>query len=418
MDYSFFFDETFHDRKITISPKGTINTMSENKNDSYIGIFWGCEKYRLPVATEKLAAVEKKYIERFGLTDQQEFKSTNISRKHFKNGVRSFVPNTLDFYNDFFSAMTEIGPILHINVLSKMEYFVRTIFPFVSYQYPGVIDKVFYYTMAKFMVNYHTPELVKAMYSAAESGNGEIFKKELLHHIRSVIKADRGIIRKEKELALYRQFMDVLRNYRFYEKIEFKYDFIYEQNFSGLMQLLEEKNIPSKKVFLTIDQEEETAKAANRYRFKRIEQKVSDESIAVRIADHLCGFVGRMMYALTNDSEFKEDVISSVEDIGKGENFSKKHLLGSEWFNLKEKHFELYQLLYKVFIEQQLGCYWATMTSSYADQTTMFYALLRYFSSYKTYDDYQKVSAEVHAERYNSACCYELSQYYRQLEQH
>ena len=101
MDYSLFFDETFHDRKITINPKGIINTMTDNKNDAYIGLFWGCEKYRLPGAVEKLEAVENKYINRFGLI-QIEFKSTNISRKHFNNGVRSFVPNTFDFYYDFF----------------------------------------------------------------------------------------------------------------------------------------------------------------------------------------------------------------------------------------------------------------------------------------------------------------------------
>ena len=61
MDYSLFFDETFHDRKITINPKGIINTMTDNKNDAYIGLFWGCEKYRLPGAVEKLEAVENKY---------------------------------------------------------------------------------------------------------------------------------------------------------------------------------------------------------------------------------------------------------------------------------------------------------------------------------------------------------------------
>ena len=303
MDYSLFFDETFHDRKITINPKGIINTMTDNKNDAYIGLFWGCEKYRLSGVIEKLVAVENKYINRFGLS-QTEFKSTNISRKHFNNGVKTFVPNTFDFYYDFFNVMVEIKPILHINMLSKMEYFVRTVFPYVSLQCPGISPKVFYYTMAKFMVNYHTPELVKAICLAAETGNGQIFKKELMHHIHLVIKADSKVDRKERELILYHQLEKVLAQYQFLERIEFKYDFIYEQNFSGLMNLLYEKNIPSKKVFLTIDREKKTAQAARKYKFKRIEEKNSDESIEIRTADHLCGFVGRMIYALTNDLEF------------------------------------------------------------------------------------------------------------------
>ena len=34
MHYTFYFDETFHDRKITVKPSGVINTFTENKNDS------------------------------------------------------------------------------------------------------------------------------------------------------------------------------------------------------------------------------------------------------------------------------------------------------------------------------------------------------------------------------------------------
>lgn len=310
--------------------------------------------------------------------------------------------------------MVEIKPILHINMLSKMEYFVRTVFPYVSLQCPEISTKVFYYTMAKFMVNYHTPELIKAMCLTAETGNCQIFKNELIHHITLVIKADSKVDRKERELNLYHQLIEVIARYQFLQRIEFKYDFIYEQNFSGLMELLNEKNIPSKKVFLTIDREEKTTQAAQKYRFKRVEQKNSDESIEIRTSDHLCGFVGRMIYALTNDAEFKEDAIPTVKDIGNGENFSKKHLLGNGWFNLNEKHFELYRLLYKFFIEQQCNYYWATMTWSYADQASMFYSLLQYINSYDTFEQYHQISNEMHAEYYNSICCQELERHYQQ----
>ena len=41
--YHFYFDESFHDRKIVIDEE-KINTLyDENDSDSYIGFFWGAE---------------------------------------------------------------------------------------------------------------------------------------------------------------------------------------------------------------------------------------------------------------------------------------------------------------------------------------------------------------------------------------
>lgn len=47
MDYVFYFDETYHDRKIAFTSNGDINTLQEDKSDSYIGVFWGCKQSQL-----------------------------------------------------------------------------------------------------------------------------------------------------------------------------------------------------------------------------------------------------------------------------------------------------------------------------------------------------------------------------------
>ena len=126
--------------------------------------------------------------------------------------------------------------------------------------------------------------------------------------------------------------------------------------------------------------------------------------------------VGTFSRTFMQSSQFKEDAILTVDDIGKGANFTKKHLLGNEWFNLKDNQFELYKLLYKVFIEQQCKYYWATMTWSYGDQASMFYSLLRYFNSYESFEQYRRVNNEMHSENYNFACCQDLERHYQQLE--
>ncbi len=40
-NYIFYFDEAYHDRKISISEKGILNTQVPNALDNYVGVFWG-----------------------------------------------------------------------------------------------------------------------------------------------------------------------------------------------------------------------------------------------------------------------------------------------------------------------------------------------------------------------------------------
>lgn len=52
-DYDFFFDESFHDRKITAK-----QFARENFLDYYIGLFWGTRKSNIPAVTESLEKIE------------------------------------------------------------------------------------------------------------------------------------------------------------------------------------------------------------------------------------------------------------------------------------------------------------------------------------------------------------------------
>ena len=54
MEYTFFFDEAFHDRIIRLNKTGVLNTMVDNALDSYIGVFWGCNSKDLPFITSNI----------------------------------------------------------------------------------------------------------------------------------------------------------------------------------------------------------------------------------------------------------------------------------------------------------------------------------------------------------------------------
>lgn len=214
MNYNFYFDETFHDRKITVDSAGMLNTFTEDRNDSYIGVFWGYEDGKDLSVSSHLYALEQKYIERFGLS--KEFKSTVIGRKNFNFGIRSFNKNAFDFYNDFFGMLESIEPIIHVNVVSKVEWLVRNIFDMRKITLmPYVIANSFYYSITKFIIFYHSPQLLQALYDAAESGNGKVFQEELLNHLEEVIMALKGIERKEREVPALIQLHMIVSLYDF-----------------------------------------------------------------------------------------------------------------------------------------------------------------------------------------------------------
>ena len=88
MHYNFYFDETFHDRKIVINENGTINTLLQNSDDSYIGVFIGFDNRNKSLFLKQFSQLESKYKTIFGITG--EFKSISIKRNNFINGIKSF----------------------------------------------------------------------------------------------------------------------------------------------------------------------------------------------------------------------------------------------------------------------------------------------------------------------------------------
>ena len=408
MKYNFYFDETYHDRKITVSSSGVANIFLDDKNDNYIGVFWGIQRKQNDEVFAQFRELEKKYIERFAL--DSEFKSTTIAKRNFEYGIQSFNRDAMAFYTDFFELLKKVFPVIHVNTVSKAELLTRMIYTPAMEQVRYVKENSFFYSLTKFLVIYHSPKLLKAIYCAAETGDYKLFQTELLNHIQKVISEIEGIKRKEREVPALRQLYMILSDMDYIGPVQTKYDFIYFQLFAGLSNLLQEKKIWLKNVNLIIDKEEKTYHMAQKYAFKQVTQVNSSDSVGVRVADHLCGFIGRMMYALSNDSTIKEDRVEDIDLIGKND-LTTKRLLGKRWFELKKQHFDLYCLAHEVMVVQQQA-YWATMTWSYNDQVIVFYTLLKYVASYQSYDEYNKRSAEEHAEYFNGACCDELQRHY------
>lgn len=410
MNYVFYFDETFHDKRITIKPNGTINALLEDKNNCYVGAFWGCKQEKLREVIESLTELEKEYKKAFTLSDTQEFKSTTFSPKDFKYGISSFSQLTLRYYEDLFQLLLKVNPIIQINIVSKIEWMLRSMFIHAKLP-PYIITNAFFYSLTKFFIVYQPKEIFAQMAAVCDMESAEQFRLHLIQTIDKVVETTLHIQRKQEEIKALSDLSTILKDTIFETAFESKFDFIYLPNFEGLSNLLNEKNINLKNTKIVIDREEETFKAAQEYQFGKVKQADSKNSIQIRLADHLCGFVGRMIKALSDDLLQREEHITNINHINQ-EALVDKRLLSQRWFDFDERRFSLYQLIYQVLV---VNCeaYWATMTISYSDQATSFYSLLRYINSYKDYKQFKAVELSDHIECFNTCCLEEMNRAYK-----
>ena len=412
MEYVFYFDESFHDRKISIKENGTINTLQENDIDNYIGVFWGCEQKQLRENIGRLQAFESKYRKILTLPDGKEFKSDIITPKNYSYGIHSFNPMTMRFYMDFFSMLDEMKPIIQINAISKMEWGLRVIFKSGKSNF-AVNWNAFFYSLTKYFITYKPVDIIKLMYQVEDQESLLDFQRCLVQGLRKISEAEQGITRKEREAPAFFEIAKIIESMELNSVFSRKIDFTYIPNFQGLCNLLNEKNIDKRRIKLMIDKEQRTFEAAEKYSFKKVVQRDSANVIQIRLSDFISGFFGRMIRGLMNDLEASEKQITDSTNIDKSALVDKR-LLSIDWFVLDEQQFELYQMIYHVMI---LNCsyYWTTMTTSYCDEVCCFYSLIRYISSYANYLEFSEISPKMHSERYNSCCIDELESHYRNM---
>lgn len=120
--------------------------MREDALDNYIGIFWGCPTSDLKSNRKLIQKFENRQKVRYGLTEEQEFKSTVIAKKNFKYGIRSFNKVTMTFYEELFELLDILNPVIQVNMVSKMELYLRLAFKGLRYLGQGqLLEKSFFY---------------------------------------------------------------------------------------------------------------------------------------------------------------------------------------------------------------------------------------------------------------------------------
>lgn len=410
-NYTFFFDESFHDKKIGLSDDGEFNFLKDASFDTYIGAFWGVRTKKLSNVHSTIEAFENIQKQRFGLDDDHELKTTTISKKNFEHGFRSFNRNSYCFYSDLFDLIHNIMPVMQITMISKMELYVRHFFQNTGVDLSFVDQKLFYYSITKFIIVYGTEQLRHDLLTVKSKSDMDHFIELMISELQIIIRKMEIIPRKDREVESFRQLILILENAdNATGVIEKQYPFEYKCSFDGLCRLLDEKHINITTTEVIIDEEINTLKASQLFVFEKTKTLKSHQSIELRLSDWIAGFVGRMIVALNTDEGLTEHY-ESINELDEKDVVS-KHLLSCEWFDINEDAFNLYQKAYQVFILDHQDEYWACMTGSYFDSTILFYSLLRYFGSYSDYSSYKKISSDMHSEYFNSCACVDLSQAY------
>lgn len=117
------------------------------------------------------------------------------------------------FYKELFELIDILNPIIQINMVSKMELYLRLAFKGFRYLGQGeLFEKSFFYTLTKFMITYHNEELLKALYSVNNYISMMEFKQLLQYNFECIIKEIKGIERKQQELVAYQNILDVLNH--------------------------------------------------------------------------------------------------------------------------------------------------------------------------------------------------------------
>lgn len=407
--YIFYFDETYHDKAITLE-NNRLNILADNLLDDYIGFFWGTRENNIDNISTKLRAFEEKQVSLFGLDDKKELKSRRFNNNQFKAGIHSFSSVMLGFYTDLFNLCSNEKMIFQLNVVSKMEILTRRLFPernwFVQ---NGFIYDSFIYSFSKLLVYYNHTDLIVELCNlqqAPEENRIRIIKET----ISKVIEAGKDVSRKEREVRIFRELLQILNHPGLTVAPANHQKWVYFINYDGLCNLLKEISINPRRVSLYIDDESNTIDAAQEYAFEHVEGLSSTENICIRLSDWLAGFVGKMIWGISHDPQIIEEKVRDINRI-KTENFSRRRLLSSKWFVLSEAKFACYKAAAACYVRRQPHR-WTLLHCSYADHIIQFFTLLRYIDQYE-YEDYLSISTDVHREKYTKMCLLELEAYYK-----
>lgn len=373
-----FYDESNHSRKLT----------SETLNDTnfrfdFVSVIVGICKDKYEQFEKDFLIFENKW-KKFYSCD--ELKSTVIKNKKYKFGLKTFKNDDIKFYSELYNLLLDYNVYLHCGIFNKIQYLVNQLL-----LSPVLASKIKFdttsYSISKFLNVYHPAKVIDSIENNIDDFIPEfrtflIKRKQLNTRIHG-----------ESEDNMINQVLAIFDDINLDIKLQWNYIF----SFDGLRKYLEELNLNCIKLYIDKEGNGKTQASAINDGFNNTEEVDSKNSIGVRCADLLAGFIANMIYEIQCETFYSEDGMTREES-----------LLGINWFkNISSDIFSLYKSTFKLFIETNNSWY-KFYRSSYHDGLLYFLALLKEFARYYNFEEYIKVSAEEHQRNVYSILFYDL----------
>lgn len=402
MVYIFYWDESFHTRKITEKDK-SINIYGENENDTYISVYIGGARNKISCLLEDYRIIENEFKKKREYNNEQEVKGTSFKKRNFTYGLKTFNEEAMLFYSKFFKMLYDNKTYYYITMISKTEILIEQSFKGINV--PFIKTEAFYYSLIKFLYNYRCISVMLEFFK-----ENIVYEKDLIDKIKdllnNVIDKTKDIPRKKHETGTLNQLFYVLNSLQVQFDTKLKYSWDYTLVYEGFNKYLKEMNIEHSDCYLYMDKESHVYQYGLNYSYGKLEEVDSKQKIGVRISDILSNFIGRISYAIQVDT--KEIEVEATDRI-RTEDFERKNLLSQKWFEINQSQFELYKLIEKYF-ELYGHRHWASYTGIYFDNIVEFFSLFQYIDSYETYEEFHKINSFMHTEKYNVYTCRRLQE--------
>lgn len=358
-NYTFYFDETFHTRKITFKN----NVLNLRKEDSfYVGCYIGSTEW--DKIKNELTTLENEYKEKLSLTDSQELKSNSLLNKNkLSYGVCSINKISMDFYIKLLSILNNRVKI-HFSILNKYEFLLRNLLPEINWlTQHGVLYKPFIYSLTKFTATHPQYKICEILLSKDKDRTK---RRKIIRIFEKYLIKINGINKKKSEIDAIKSLITIFSNLpmHFRQVKELKWD--YEQSAFLFSMFIKEQNIKLSHLF--IDEEEQTLVACKHIFGKNVDTLKSQKSIEIRVCDWVATLLSRIIVSYYKDYENARETEDLSETI---------HFLNNNFFDINKDAKVLSSLMIDVLLTQQNG-YWSTSGSIYADNVIEFYTMLRY----------------------------------------
>ncbi|MDR0918032.1 MAG: hypothetical protein LBM93_02090, partial [Oscillospiraceae bacterium] len=384
--FNFYYDESEHSRKINYN-----TVTAENYCDCFITAIVGWNETDEKILCSEYLNFEQKYSDR---KSNGELKSGTIRQSQLKYGFASLNNDNIKFIEDFLSLFNKKTYIYYC-LNSKIEYIIKQIFE--NYENSLIYDMdILRYSTTKAIITYKPVKVLSSIY-----GEPEYFVDALKEFFKERIELNQNNINlKYQENKIFEQILFILHNTSSVKELNWSYS----TSFIGFRNYLDENLITE--YSLCIDKEGENSNTLNsaiESGIKNVFEADSKTYFGIRIADMLCGIIGKLVKSLDNDFNYatEEDTI-------------KKNLLSIEWFQLNERQLNLYKKLYSVLIEINKSWYKA-FSGYFSDDLVTLIALANFMNHYNTIDEING-NLKMQPEYFNGCATAHLSEYFERLQ--